>query len=331
MLDNSGDTQQWQDAARQAFPMLKTELLAVGRTLDLHVGIITSDLGAGPFTPPACPRIGGDQGLLQNSPVGATCYGASLPDPLFDSNDRFLRFLAEPGQEPQTNFTGTLEDAFYCYANLGTNGCGFEHQLGSVRAALEGCASDGGCVQAANNGFLRADAVLAVVLVTDEDDCSAPPDTGLFDPSQTALDSQLGPITSYRCFQFGVVCNGADPGREPGGRTGCEPGSFDPDPRHQLVPVEEFVSFFELLKPDPRMLYFSVIAAPPEPVVVRTDAVGFPFLDNPGGATPAIRLARFVSLLHPDRAATWPVDDWPLDYRPAMTDLAHVLSIKLWL
>ena len=34
-----------------------------------------------------------------------------------------------------------------------------------------------------NAGFLRRNATLAIVLITNEDDCSAPPDSALFDSS----------------------------------------------------------------------------------------------------------------------------------------------------
>jgi len=70
-----------------------------------------------------------------------------------------------------------------------------------VRAALDGC--DTTCKQPANVNFMRKDAYLAVIILTDEDDCSAPTNSTLFDPTQTTLASELGPLTSYRCFQFG--------------------------------------------------------------------------------------------------------------------------------
>jgi hypothetical protein len=90
--------------------------------------------------------------------------------------NRFIDFNAGTTNPDQTK----LE--FSCIAKLGKNGCGLEQQLESAYKALapssvtfsrnsRGQGSGGGAV---NNGFLRDDAVLAVVFVTDEEDCSIP-------------------------------------------------------------------------------------------------------------------------------------------------------------
>lgn len=308
MLDNSAGNDGWKQSLVQYFPVLVDALAGHQPMPDLHVGIVTSDLGAGLYTPPSCAVVGGDQGLLQNVPRGTSCRHASLIDPA----DRFLRSTPVADGGVETNFGGSLADAFGCYAAVGTGGCGFEHQLESVRVALRGCNSAAGCSQPVNEGFLRPDAALAVILVTDEDDCSAPRDTRLFDPSQTSVDSQLGPITSYRCFQFGNLCDGVDPGRAPGPRSHCVPGSFDPEPGHQLTPIAEFRDFFEELKPDRRLFYLGVVAAPPEPVVIATDINGYPTQTPPCRSSfeaswPAIRLHHLVGLLPTERARFLPI------------------------
>ena len=78
---------------------------------------------------------------------------------------------------------------FECIATLGTGGCGFEQQLAAVEKAVTVHAAPG----AANDGFLRPDAILAVLLVTDEDDCSAQ-DSRIFGDDDT-----LG-LLNLRCF-----------------------------------------------------------------------------------------------------------------------------------
>ena len=104
------------------------------------------------------------------------------------------------------NYTGNLEDVFTCIAALGETGCGFEHQFASILRAL---GADGrGAPPAENAGFLRPDAYLAIVLITNEDDCSARARPNgripLFDTgSNTNMASQLGPPANFRCNEFG--------------------------------------------------------------------------------------------------------------------------------
>src|SRR5262249_50713131 len=142
---------------------------------NIHVGIVSSSLGAG--REPSidfCPT-GGDRGVFQTKPLGgAACTRASL---LGGQN-----FMAvDNGVQ---NFMGDITDMFSCLALLGSGGCGFEHQLGSVVRAL---GADGMQAPAQNDQFLRSDAYLQVVLLTDEDDCSAPPDSDLFDASSMTI------------------------------------------------------------------------------------------------------------------------------------------------
>ena len=82
------------------------------------------------------------------------------------------------------NYNGDITDAFTCIAALGDQGCGFEGQLKSPRWALDPLNSPPG-----NEGFLRPEAFLAVILITNEDDCSVPDDSDLIDPQQTTMAS----------------------------------------------------------------------------------------------------------------------------------------------
>jgi len=90
----------------------------------------------------------------------------------------------------QTNYKGELADVFGCIAMLGSQGCGFEHQLASVLRAL---GADGAPAPAQNAGFLRPDAFLQIILVSDEDDCSAPPSSDLFDSSSMLVSDPAHP------------------------------------------------------------------------------------------------------------------------------------------
>jgi hypothetical protein len=168
---------------------------------DLHVGVVSSDLGTPglPETSPQIPtcfnRAVGDNGYLnplaRTDPAQVTAISYHLPwlqpvpgcglsaaDALpadfrpascFNSNNypTFLAFNA--GSDDPT----TLTESFRCNAGLYLCGCGLEQQLESVYRALvvhnaRGAAGSSG----ANAGFLREDALLAIVLLTDEEDGS---------------------------------------------------------------------------------------------------------------------------------------------------------------
>ena len=45
--------------------------------------------------------------------------------------------------------------------------------------------------------------------------------TTVFGPSQTSMDSALGPPAPFRCFEFGVTCD--DNSRQAGPRQDCQP------------------------------------------------------------------------------------------------------------
>ena len=140
---------------------------------DLHVGVVSSDVGTGGHVVQTCDDpADGDNGELLHA-------GNLRLDGCVENYPAFLE-----GPHPQ------LARDFTCIATLGTGGCGFEQQLESVRRALVDRAGD------TNAGFLRDDTALAIVLVTDEDDCSAA-DTSIFDPNRDDLG-----IMNLRCHRY---------------------------------------------------------------------------------------------------------------------------------
>ena len=81
-------------------------------------------------------------------------------------------------------------------ARLGTGGCGYEHPLLSLYFAVS--QSD-----PSSRDFFRDDAVLGIIMLTDEDDCSADPTRANF--FEGAVPGQSG---SLRCSLRGHVCGG---------------------------------------------------------------------------------------------------------------------------
>jgi len=210
---------------------------------NLHVGIVSTNLGAGSYFEHAC-RPGGDGGRLQHAPRVHGCRPPSEP---------YIAHL-----EGVTNVEGStrtsdavkeLRQAFECIAQLGTSGCRYIHALESARRALDPALG-------VNPGFLRKGALRAVVFVTNMDDCSAA-NTKMFDPSPAAPDSLLGPPCLFRCFDLGYECEcGGGPcdRYSAGPRTGCRPAG------RWLHPVESYVSFFDSLGPPGRVLLYAVAA-----------------------------------------------------------------------
>ncbi len=203
MIDNSPSMLPLQQKLIAQFPSFMEPLKMVptpdgsGVALpNIHVAVVSSDTGPGKFAQASNCHFGGDYGQFQFAPRG-TCTKAPL-----HTTPTQQTFLSASMNQTVTNFDGDISDAFGCIAALGANGCGFEGQLKSVRWALDPLG-----VPAGNEDFLRPDATLAVVLVTNEDDCSVPDDSDLADPTQTLMADPLGPFDSFRCNEFGHLCN----------------------------------------------------------------------------------------------------------------------------
>jgi hypothetical protein len=242
---------------------------------NLRIGVISSDLGAGNYSIPSCEVPDGDGGKLQTKPRVAGCTPPS--DPWISYADGVTNILGATGDGVQQ-----VKDAFRCIGALGVGGCGFEHQLESARRALDPAKN-------VNPGFLRPNAYLAIVLITDEDDCSAKK-PALFDPSQQGLTDPLGPLSSFRCFELGIQCD--QNGRQKGPRTGCVP-ALD-----WLQNVAEYGTFFRSLKA-PGRVFMLAIAGPTQPVDVGLEGAN-PVLESScqsanGGGAPAIRIASVVN------------------------------------
>ena len=149
-------------------------------------------------------------------------------------------FISDADMMPNYS-DANLSDVLQCIALLGDFGCGFEHQLASIDRALGG----DGQLPSTNAGFLRPEAALAIVILTNEDDCSAPANTELYslNGAQQNIANPLGPIANYRCNQFGHLCS--DPsnrrrhrptGRSPVGRARHRGGT---DARPHRLHVEQ--------------------------------------------------------------------------------------------
>jgi hypothetical protein len=132
-----------------------------------------------------------------------------------------------------------------------------------------------------NPGFWRPEAVLSVVFLTSDDDCSLK--TGAL------LD---GAFTPFRCTAEGVICDPDDPGRE-GAHDRCRPREGS----RFVNDVADYVAFLRTIKSDPDDLIVSAVAGPRERFYVRN--LGSPVLASScsgaaGSARPAVRIGALV-------------------------------------
>jgi hypothetical protein len=204
VVDNSNSMADKQLALKAQLPKLISALTSGKRWSgdpnpfppvgDLHVGVVSTDMGLpGVANGFGCDPNGGDDGRLQHTPKPGAGTNCSPDYPPFlsysqDSADRAEQFASD----------------FQCVAALGTGGCGFEEQLEAPLKALwpsiytdakgnvvtpnpitflsttrSGTLGHGDVpvAQGGNLGFLRNDpaqglSLIAIILLTDEEDCS---------------------------------------------------------------------------------------------------------------------------------------------------------------
>jgi len=213
----------------------------------LHVGIITPDLGYSTdpptnFTPPddfnptpACETNNGNgkagfmqvKGLVDDDNDPGTprvmCTAQTPPQ-----GTLYLNRPSDADAAFDVQFVNDVE----CVTGQ-TDGCGFEQQLESVLAQGR---------NTANSGFSRDGALLAVIMITDEDDCSTT-DPRVFDVEPRASNPYQGPFTSTGEVQFNLRCW---------------------QHKQALQAIQRYVDGIVGLKSDPSQVVFAAITGIPE-------------------------------------------------------------------
>jgi hypothetical protein len=220
MIDNSNSMTEEQISIVTEIPRIINILTSGDRDADgmrdftparsLHVGIVSSDMGTGTVSGiESCSAGFGDDGIMFNHGSTGTGCMASYPSAIFDFQD---------GRDDPATFS----TAVGCVAALGTDGCGFEHQLESPLKALSlvpqadgsspvtwtrpgyrppvflGATFGHGGAGGTNDGFMRPDSALAIIVITDEEDCSAL-DPSIFDRTDARYSSV---DLNLRCHTF---------------------------------------------------------------------------------------------------------------------------------
>jgi hypothetical protein len=297
VIDDSVEMRLSQDNLIRNVPGLLTQLMAAPVFADLHIAVISTDMGAGDGTIASCDATGGKNGVFQFAPTG-TCSVTGL--------NPGATYIADDGRT--RNYTGNIADVFGCIANLGEFGCGFERQFAAMLRAL---GADGQPAPPENQGFLRDDAFLLVVMLTNEDDCSAVTEALYDTQTNMTLASLLGPPANFRCNEFGHLCNGVRPPRlAPSGNANdmvTLPGCVSAEGTGYLIPVADIIGALRTVKPFPdRQIVVAAISGPPTPYTVTWHE---PFIPDTGpwpqiahscaaadgaSADPAVRIAQWV-------------------------------------
>jgi hypothetical protein len=343
MVDNSPSMSAKQNLLHQSFPAFATALkdAAALHPASYHIGVVTDDLGAGPYTlnQGQC-SPGGFGGKLQSAASpGAMGVPAACSTLALGGGVRYIDYDQIHGSD---NLGGLdVSTAFTCISSVGEAGCGFEQPLESTYKALHDPIAE-------NVGFLRADALLVVVYVTDEDDCSAPANTDLFDPSQNGINT-YGVMHSFRCTQFGIACGNPATQVQPidsnGPLAGCRPLTMAEGGK--LIDVQKYVDYFGKpaslggVKIDPSDVILASIAAPKEPFATtvtmpcadQVNTASCPILGHSCTQTgnaqifgdPAVRLGAVVGAA----ATSQQSSACDSDYSPSLSAIAQKIIARL--
>jgi len=289
VIDDSPSMADKQANLADNFPKFIDVLKSIpGGLPDVHIGVVTSDMGTqgpppsfgptvGAGLPGACSGVGKD-GVMQTfgQPVNAV-YISDTTDPA-----------------PSRNYTGDLATVFGNIAKgAGARGCGFEQHLAAAQRAL---------VNPANAGFLRDNAYLGIIYIADEDDCSLG-DFKLLADDATSRNT-LGAVQSFRCTRFGVLCNQGGQSPDQMNQVGTKSQCHSNDDSPFLAKINDLVTALKAVKKnDPNKI---IVAG----IVGSVDQFAVELRTPPGEKTAIPALAHSCS--YTDRNGQTEVADPPI-------------------
>jgi hypothetical protein len=306
MIDNSGSMATEQEALAVQLPML-AQILASGElpredgtirkftpVRSLHLGVISSDIGLSgapnerPVT--SCEDALGDDGRLLTTPAP----GCGALTTLNGNHLNFTKDMTDPA---------VLGTEFGCITKLGTSGCGLEQQLESMLKAVTPSTSatkftaaspNGQADSPSNAGFLRDTSVVALVAVTDEEDCSVPDSAATIftnnttDPRFVASNGKAVGLNS-RCAVYGDPAKGI------------------------LHPASRYIEGFKALRPSaPDLVIFAAIAGVPVDAENMVDANGIQDFDGILGLDAMVNKFNNVPGLTPENVEELTATNAPL-------------------
>ncbi len=179
VIDDSGSMCEEQRALADTFATLADS--GFFTNLDYRLAVVSTDMH------PPNEAMGRFLARPAEPVPSLNCRDPETAEPVAPDTAHCADLELEPilGSHQGLDATQTAEH-FRCLATLGTNGDGFERGLEAMRVALScdgpnaarfgDCCQDGryDAARCASPDFLRPDAALVVIIVSDEDDCSDP-------------------------------------------------------------------------------------------------------------------------------------------------------------
>ncbi len=267
VVDNSETMGEEQGKVAREFPGLVAALESVvspgGAPLDIQIMFTTTDFGnplctpyeqhppekGAPISTGCNARIDRFTGLGLPPIVVEDACTAGCPSDVVPSESFIHLWGPDPAQNNVPDVPpidvdgdgqpdGEVEQALACLGPQGVDGCYFESPLESMQAALDPDADW-------NRGpapFLRPDSMVAVVIVSDELDCSVNDFSIMSDPTYQEFDPyayMMKAPSSAICWNAGVACSGPDAQGLYTGCTSTDDGNMMPTPRYVSRLVDE--------------------------------------------------------------------------------------------
>jgi hypothetical protein len=285
-----------------------------------------------------------DAAQLEISPTTTDFDNEAKPRPWLENIE---------GRKNLPEGTSTVE-AFQCFGPQGINGCGFESQLESMYLSLVRAQT----VEEPSYGFLRPNAILAVVFVTDEADCSYNKEwSEIFETDGNRVfwsNPDANSPTSALCWNAGVQCSG-----DPSNYELCESVNKDvdgnvgvPDDEAVLHPMSRYLGLVagieaekQKLNPEQEVIigliggvsladnnpYYSDVGdTDPEwqdsfGIGPGCEAPNPNNPDEPIRAVPPVRLREMTESFSPDNMFSICSDD----YSPALETIANAIRAQI--
>jgi hypothetical protein len=269
VIDDSPNMLDKQMSLKSSFPSFITTLAgAEGGLPNVHIGVVSTDLGTkGADDATAASGIGSGPGACSGTGKSGNLqtYGTT------SVTGSFISDIKNSDGTRTVNYTGSLANALSSIASVGASGCEFEQPLQAAKNALYN--------NPANAGFLRPNAGLAIVFVTDEDDCSLSHSTLLGSDTVT-----LGPLQSQRCARFGVTCDVGGKTSDEMNTVGVKEQCHSNESSQYLTRIDTYDNFFKGLKMDPNNVMVAALTGPTTPFAIELRV-------PPGGGTAIPALA----------------------------------------